>query len=282
MVLEPPRHPVDTDVELSTPSQPDRLLPGQALIPALSEVQGRYRVRFAQTEADLEAVQRLRFRVFNLELGEGFAESFQSGRDEDAFDQQCQHLMVEHAESGVCVGTYRLQVAESAHSGTGFYSAGEFDLGALPDEVLHRSIELGRACVEHDHRSKRVLFLLWRGLAEYVSHNKRDRFFGCSSLTSQDPEEGSRLYRQLETMGRVHPTMRVDPIADLACPVEPGGEGGPEIPIPTLFGIYLRHGAYILGPPAIDRVFGTIDFLTYLEVRPDHLKTYGKRGSLSP
>ena len=262
-------------MELVTPPQPDRLLPGQPLIPPLVEEQAGYRLRFARTEADLEEVQRLRFRVFNLELNEGLAESYETGRDEDAFDAQCQHLMVEHAASGACVGTYRLQVAESALGGLGFYSAGEFELVQLPDEVLGRSIELGRACVEHDHRSKRVLFLLWRGLAEYVLHNGRDRFFGCSSLTSQDPSEGARLYRQLEAKGMVHPALRVDPVPECVCPLD--DVTGPKVAIPTLFGIYLRHGAHVLGPPAIDRQFGTIDFLTYLEVRPEHLKTFGKR-----
>ena len=256
--------------------RPERLLPGQGLIPSLVEEQVGYRLRFARTEADLQRVQRLRFRVFNLELNEGLNESYQSGRDVDAFDEQCQHLMVEHTATNECVGTYRLQVAESALAGEGFYSAGEFDLQQLPDEVLRKSIELGRACVEHDHRSKRVLFLLWRGLTEYVEHNHRDRFFGCSSLTSQDPSEGARLYLQLEDSGQVHPEMRVEPLPEFACLDQ--GASGPKVVIPTLFGIYLRHGAYVLGPPAIDRQFGTIDFLTYLEVRPEHLKTFGRRG----
>ena len=261
---------------LTATPHPDRLLPGQPLIPPLEEVQGPYRLRFARTEADLEAVQRLRFQVFNLELGEGLDESFLTGRDEDAFDQQCQHLLVEHVASDTCIGTYRLQVAESALAGLGFYSSSEFELSSLPDEVLHRSIELGRACVDKDHRTKRALFLLWRGLAEYVLHNGRDRFFGCSSLTSQDPGEGMRLYQQLEKAGQVHPTLRVDPVPEVTClGSSPSAE---KVSIPTLFGIYLRHGAYVLGPPAIDRQFGTVDFLTYLEVQPKHLKTFGKRG----
>ena len=267
-----PRSPL---VDLVTPPPPDRPLPGQPLIPDLVEEQAGYRLRFARTRGDLETVQALRFAVFNLELNEGLAESYQTGRDEDAFDEQCQHLMVEHRRSGACVGTYRLQVAESALAGAGFYSAGEFGLENLPDEVLSRSVELGRACVAREHRSKRVLFLLWRGLAEYIHHNRRDRFFGCSSLTSQDPAEGVRLYRQLEEAGQVHPHLRVEPLPELACP--PTACRGPKVSIPTLFAIYLRHGAYVLGPPAIDRQFGTIDYLTYLEVRPEHLETFGKR-----
>ena len=270
--LPPPEPPLDT---ASPP--PDRELSGQSLTPTHQEVQGQYRLRFAHTEADLDAVCRLRFRVFNLELGEGLEESHLTGRDEDAFDRQCQHVIVEHVPSGIAVGTYRLQVAESALAGSGFYSAGEFDLSTLPDEVLVSSIELGRACVEKDHRTKRVLYLLWRGLAEYVVHNERRAFFGCSSITSQDPAEGLRLHRQLVEDRRVHPELHVEPLPALRCEPPPEGIEGPVVEIPTLFGIYLRHGAWILGPPALDRQFGTIDYLTYLEVRPDHLEVFGRR-----
>ena len=45
-----------------------------------------YRVRLAITPDDLHAAQRLRFEVFNLELGEGLAASHALGRDEDAYD----------------------------------------------------------------------------------------------------------------------------------------------------------------------------------------------------
>ena len=46
----------------------------------------RYEVRFARNAEELDAIQRLRFEVFNLELGEGLASSFESGRDVDEFD----------------------------------------------------------------------------------------------------------------------------------------------------------------------------------------------------
>ena len=39
-----------------------------------------------------------------------------------------------------------------------------------------------------------------------------------------------------------------------------------QVEIPTLLGTYLRYGARVCGPPAIDRFFGTIDFLTLLDV----------------
>ncbi|MCH7780408.1 MAG: GNAT family N-acetyltransferase [Acidobacteria bacterium] len=55
---------------------------------------GKYKLRFASTLAELEAVQRLRFEVFNLELGEGLEESYATGLDQDRFDPVSHHLMI--------------------------------------------------------------------------------------------------------------------------------------------------------------------------------------------
>lgn len=48
------------------------------------------------------------------------------------------------------------------------YTSDEFDLSGLPDELLNESIELGRACIAKEHRNSRVLYLLWKGIAEFM------------------------------------------------------------------------------------------------------------------
>ena len=50
--------------------------------------QGKYRVRFAGGKEDVDAALRLRFRVFNLEMGEGLDSSHETGRDRDPFDTE--------------------------------------------------------------------------------------------------------------------------------------------------------------------------------------------------
>ncbi|MCP3919661.1 MAG: GNAT family N-acetyltransferase [bacterium] len=234
-------------------------------------------MRFARTRGDLEDACRLRFAVFNLELSEGLDESYATGLDVDEFDEQCQHLVVEDTKTGEVVGTYRLQVYESARSSAGLYSAGEFDFSTVEPCVLEASIELGRACVARGHRSRGVLFLLWRGLCEYLLFNGKRGFFGCSSLTSQDENEGVRFYRQLARAGHVHPGLRVAPRADFVCVEDLARQTGARVKPPMLFDIYLKYGAQVLGPPAIDRRFGTIDFLTYHAPTPKQLKTFAGR-----
>jgi putative hemolysin len=121
-----------------------------------------------------------------------------------------------------------------------------------------------------------VLFLLWKGIAAYVAHNQKRYLFGCCSLTSQDPGEGSRVFDYLEANGHLHKQFSVSPETGLECVYSARAsksrlpwlaEGcSSEVVLPKLFKIYLRFGAKVCGPPAIDREFKTIDFLVIFDV----------------
>jgi putative hemolysin len=240
------------------------------LVPAGVTRRGPYSLRFARSSRELAEAQRLRFEVFNLELGEGLERSFATGRDEDRFDPVCHHLLVLEP-SGRVIGTYRMQTAEMAERNLGFYSADEFRLEGIPADVLARAIEVGRACVAKEFRNRHALFLLWQGLAAYMLHNRKRYLFGCCSLTSQDPLLGRRVMDHLAASGQVHPTIEVQPQPDWRCYDEaspsPPTAGAPEaVKLPKLFSLYLRYGAKVCGPPALDRFFKTIDYLVLLDV----------------
>lgn len=233
-------------------------------LPAFSESSGPYDVRFASTGEDLDRLQRLRFTVFNLELAEGLSESYVSCRDEDAYDRHCHHLMVVERDSDAVIGTYRMQTRKMA-TRLGFYSETEFDLTGLRAGFLPDAVELGRACIAADHRNTRVLFLLWRGLAAYMLHNGKRYFFGCCSLTSQDPAVGQRVWQQLEAAGHIDTHWKVTAQPGLACTADAGGVAQQKIP--KLMRTYLQYGARIAGPPAMDHSFGTIDFLAVFDLQ---------------
>ena len=239
------------------------------LVPTGRLREGRYEAYFARDANDLDALLRLRFEVFNLELGEGLEESHQTGRDQDRFDAVCHHLVVVEKERREVVGTYRMQTSAMAEHGIGFYSDAEFDLSSLPGSVLGDSVEVGRACVALGHRNTQVLYLLWKGLARYMATNHQRYLFGCCSLTSQDPLEGYAMMRHLESAGHLHPTFRLLPRNGFECYDEeapPTPRHLPRVKVPKLFRTYLRHGAKVCGPPAIDREFKTIDFLVIFDV----------------
>ena len=239
------------------------------LIPRDTLSEGPYEVRFARTLAELDELLKLRFAVFNVELGEGIDESYATGRDEDEFDPVCHHLMVIDTARDKVVGTYRMQTTGMASAYRGLYSDLEFDLRSLPAEIAGRAVEVGRACVAESHRNTQVLFLLWRGLALYMASNQLRYLFGCCSLTSQDAAEGMAVMRHLETHGHVHPELVIPPRPGFECyrPADVARlRWDAPVHIPKLFRIYLRHGAKVCGPPAIDRDFKTIDFLVLFDV----------------
>jgi putative hemolysin len=267
-------------VEVSLPTYP-LFLPLAPAKPRIHAEVGRYRVRLAETAEDRAAACRLRFKVFNVELGEGLESSYQTGLDTDRFDLFCEHLLVEDKTDRRIVGTYRMQSGTTAGRNLGYYSEQEFSFA--PYEPLRPEIlELGRASIDREHRTPEVLTLLWRGIAQYANDMGLRYLIGCSSLNSKDPAEGWQVYRQLEHY-RVPPEFETEPTAAYACPIEQEGthaqpspcHEAPSLPIsapapvqiPKLLKTYMSIGARICGRPAWDREFGTIDFLTLLDLR---------------
>ena len=262
MSLEPAALPPEPLELPGYPSSPDGL-------PSRELAEGDYRVRYARTAEELDELARLRFRVFNLELQEGLDESFLTGRDLDPFDPQCHHLIVTHQPSARIIGTYRIQTTAMARAGRGFYTASEFDLSRLPEEMLAAAVEVGRACIAREHRLKPVLFLLWKGLALYMQHNRKRWLFGPCSLTSQDPWDGKRALDQLVARDRVRTDIEIAAQPGYECAWQgddPEPERGERLELPALFEIYLRYAGRVVGPPVIDREFKTIDFFMLLDV----------------
>ncbi len=229
---------------------------------------GALQVRLAETVADVDAAQRLRYRVFYEEMGaRPSLEMARAQRDVDAFDGICDHLLViDHARGNgpaAVVGTYRLIRRPMAVRHGSFYSAAEYDLAPItsyPGEIL----ELGRSCVDAAARNRPTMQLLWRGIAAYVFHHDIALMFGCASLPGVDPDALalplSYLYyhhlappglrpralpeRSIE-MCRL-PREAIDPVRGLA-----------ELP-PLLKG-YLRLGGFVGDGAVIDHQFNTID-----------------------
>jgi putative hemolysin len=223
----------------------------------------QYAVRIALSQEDIHAAQSLRFQVFNLELNEGLAQSYTTGRDADPFDVVCDHLLVEHVCTGQIVGTYRLQSGLSAAKNLGYYSEQEFCFGVF-EPHRNQIVELGRACVHRQHRNLVVLGLLWKGIADYARERGGRYLIGCSSLTSQDAAAGASAYAGLYRNHLADLPWRTKPLPAYECPLEVLPEES--APIPKLLRAYLTVGAKICGPPALDRHFKTIDFLTLLDL----------------
>jgi putative hemolysin len=223
----------------------------------------QYAVRLARNQGEIRAAQSLRYQVFNLELKEGLEESRATGLDKDPFDAVCEHLIVEHLPSAGIVGTYRLQTGLNAAAHLGYYCEQEFDFQPFAS-LRAETLELGRACVHPQHRNLVVLGLLWKGIADYARQHGLRHLFGCSSLTSQDAATGASAYSELCRKHLAPPQFRTRPRPQYDCALDRLAEEAPKLP--KLLRAYLGLGAKICGPPALDRQFKTIDFLTWLDL----------------
>ena len=231
-----------------------------------------FRLSLAQDIDDLKACQRLRYQVFNCELGEGFAASHATGLDRDGFDVVCDHLMVHDSATGMLVGTYRMQTGYRAQGNLGYYSAQLFDLAPF-EPIRGEILELGRACVHQDYRTTTALSLLWKGIASYATLCNARYLIGSSSLSSQDQNEGLALYHSLRDKYLVEPNLRTVPHPASRCKQTRELVSPPRTP--RLFRAYLEVSGRLCGPPAIDPEFRTIDFLTLVDLHriPDRVRS---------
>jgi len=239
---------------------------------------GALEVRLAETDAEVEAAQRLRYRVFYEEMtAVPTPEMRESRRDFDQFDQVCDHMLV--VDRGVIddegqpavVGTYRLMRDVDAARVGGFYSSGEYDIGKMLAELRGKSnlVELGRSCILKQYRTKpQTMQLLWRGVMVYDIRFSIDLMFGCASLAGNDPDA---LALSLSYLHHFHPmpeNLRVRARPELyvemnRMPKEAIDPKAALHALPPMIKGYLRAGASIGDGAVIDRQFGTTDVFVY-------------------
>jgi L-ornithine Nalpha-acyltransferase len=254
---------------------------------------GTLEVRLARTSAEIRRAQKLRYDVFYKEMS-AIADTalYFARRDIDLFDAVCDHLLViDHGartphRAPAIVGTYRLLRQDIAERTGGFYSAGEFDVGALV--ARHRDskfLELGRSCVQPPYRNRRTVELLWHGIWTYVLEHRIDVMIGCASLDGTDPD---RLRLPLSFLH--HHARAPEPWRTIALPHRylelnrmPKAAVAPKLALPLLPPLikgYLRLGAFVGDGAVIDHQFGTTDVLIVLPVsaiRTRYLTHFGPR-----
>ena len=227
---------------------------------------GPLQVRLAETSADIEAAQALRYRIFYERLGaQPLAETACLRRDVDQFDNDCDHLLVlDHSRgTGRVIGTYRLIRRDTAARLGGFYSAKEFDISAV---VLHAGevLELGRSCVDPAYRNRSAMQLLWSGIAAYVFHYDVVLMFGCASLPGTNPDALSIPLSYLHRYHLAPPALRPRALADRyveMCRLRPWAIDATRAmaALPPLIRGYLRLGGFVGDGAVVDEQFNTTD-----------------------
>ena len=235
-------------------------------------VAGDFEVRLAESAAEIDAAQALRYRVFYEEMtARPTPEMAARRRDFDGFDAVCDHLLVLDRRRGEgpegVVGTYRLIRRPAAAAMGRFYSSAEYDIQPMidyPGEVL----ELGRSCIEKDARNTATMQMLWRGIALYSFHYNIQVMFGCASLPGTDPSQHALALSYLHHHHLAPPEIRVRALANrfIDMNVLPPGSYDPRramARVPPLIKGYLRLGGFVGDGAVIDPEFNTTDvFIT--------------------
>jgi putative hemolysin len=230
-------------------------------------VAGNLTVRLAENEAEVNAAQRLRYRIFCEELGGAANSEVQAQkRDFDKFDEVCHHLLVVDANRPAgnrVVGTYRLLTRSNMLKVGSFYTETEYDLSRIRDysgEIL----ELGRSCVEQPYRTKPVIQLLWSGIGSFIASNDIKLMFGCASFLGVNLNSHkhalSYLYHYHLAPENIRPRALDGQYVDMnLMPKEEVVPRAALAALPTLIKGYLRLGGLVGDGAVLDYAYKTCD-----------------------
>ena len=239
--------------------------------PALIAEKDPYLVKIADTPEEVLETQKLRYRVFNQEQGKGLTAAEADGIDRDEYDDTSLHLVVREKNLNMPVGTYRIILGQDRVEA--MYSSREYEIKGL-DAFLPMTLEVGRSCVDPEHRAGSVVALLWAGISEIMTRSGMRYLTGCVSLEDTRPEAAWAMYeyfrRQDLIMEEIHGVPRPEFVLprpdEQAIEAVLADSASFRKLFPPLLKGYFRMGAKICGEPAFDYEFGTTDFLIILDV----------------
>jgi len=133
----------------------------------------------------LHEIGRLREITFR-EVGEGTNESI----DIDEYDQYYHHMFLWDDETKKIAGAYRMGLGSEIYPKygiEGFYLTDLFRFEPELHDMMHKSIEMGRAFIVKEYQQKPMpLFLLWKGIIHTtLRHPEHKYLVGGVSISNQ-------------------------------------------------------------------------------------------------
>ncbi len=235
----------------------------------------KYRVKLAETEAELLAAQRLRYRVFVEELGgSGELVDHELKLERDKFDPHYDHLILiddalECDPMDQVVGAYRLLPQDRAEVLGHYYVEDEYDLTVLKQSG-RKLLELGRSCLHKDYRGGVGMYHLWNGLAAYVAEHDIEILFGVASFHGTDIKALAQPLSLLQTRHLAPEDIRVRTQSEHyqsmdLMPEDQIDRRAAMLEVPSLLKAYLRMGGFVGDGAFIDWEFNTIDVCLILD-----------------
>ncbi|WP_291238999.1 GNAT family N-acetyltransferase [Gemmobacter sp.] len=215
---------------------------------------GRLTARLAETAEDVGRAQALRHLCFHG----------RPGRDADAFDSRCDHVLLE--SQGQLLGCYRVLGLDAGGAGHS-YSGQRYDLAGLTARRAPM-LELGRFCLAPGQPDPDLMRLAWAMLARLVDRAGAALLFGCTSFPGADPARHAAALSLLAAHpappalapGRRSPDIL--PLQDLP-PADPRQARGQ---LPALLRSYLALGGWVSDHAVIDRQMDTLHVFTAVEI----------------
>ncbi|MFT4629295.1 MAG: putative hemolysin [Arenicella sp.] len=232
---------------------------------------GQYDVRLAKKLSEIEAAQRLRYKVLFKESGGRInREMLNTQREEDQWDDIAYHVIViDRRKQDEIVGTVRLVSGHALEFDQNFYTEHAFDLDKLLGHYQN-TLELSRACVCPEGRGGAILMLMWKFTMRFIQQNDYDVLFGCASFSGTDYHQHteilSYLYDKHLAAPGLMPVARSEVesvnIKEFQVTPQPGKNRGQ---VPTLLRGYLKIGARISDHAIIDQKFNTTFVAIYID-----------------
>ncbi|MEO0944445.1 MAG: GNAT family N-acyltransferase [Pseudomonadota bacterium] len=222
----------------------------------------------AKNTADIVKAQKLRYRAFIAQSG---AAARADGLDADAYDAVCQHVLIEHEETGALVATCRLmQLGSGAHIAQS-YSAQYYDLDALAayDKPM---VEMGRFCVAPGVTDPDVLRAAWAAVAGFVDREGVELLFGCSSFRGTDAQHYADAFAMLKEKHlapkRWLPRIKAPNVFRFAQRLRCRPDRVTALrTMPPLLRSYLTMGGWVSDHAVVDRDLNTLHVFTGLEIQ---------------
>lgn len=234
----------------------------------LSLSRGRYRTRTAAGPDDIAAAQALRHRAFIASSGAAVRDK---GRDSDAFDAVCHHVLVEEVKSSTLVGCFRLLPLTGGAEISRSYAAQYYELSALAafDGPM---VEMGRFCLHPDWHDPDILRVAWGAMTQYVDAHGVEMLFGCASFQGTDARAYADAFAMLRDRhlapNRWLPKVKAPNVFRFAR----GRRRPPDakramLSMPPLLRSYLAMGGWVSDHAVVDPDMNTLHVFTGLEIR---------------
>jgi putative hemolysin len=225
---------------------------------------GRYRARQAETAADIRAAQRLRSTTFRQGRDT-------DGRDADAFDALCTHILVEDTADGRLVCCFRMLPLDDGREIERSYSAQFYELSALK-AFSGPMVEMGRFCIAPGLRDADILRVAWGAMTRFVDDTGVELLFGCSSFRGTDAAVYADAFAMLKDRHlaprRWWPRVKAPSVFRFAQALR---RRTPDtrlamLRMPPLLRTYLMMGGWVSDHAVVDRHMDTLHVFTGVEI----------------